>query len=297
MKKCGGIMLDFIENGSNSDPSLKTIQLETVKLAYHDVGEGPLVVLLHGFPDTAYTWKDTQTILKNVGYRSVAPYLRGYFPSEIPHDGDYSLTTLVSDVMELVKKLGYKKCILVGHDWGAMITYAAAQLHADTVTEIVTLAIPPPKVSHTSLRERIVRPHNIYLGWGELAHWWVKRKELKAIDFFYRQWSPNWLIPIEHMKHVKHVFSLPRRTAAAVDYYSAPMGKGLENIINDPITQPTLVIYGLDEPKVRLKMFSNAKSVLTKSSVVTAFEKVGHWPHRETPLKFHQELVKFLPDI
>ena len=296
MKKYGGVILDNIKNACNEDPSLKTLQVGSVELAYHDVGDGPLVILLHGFPDTAYTWKKTQTILKDEGYRSIALYLRGYFPSEIPADGDYSLSTLVSDVIKLVEKLGYKKCILIGHDWGAMITYAAALLYPNIVTKIITLAIPPPQVSHTNLRERIVRPHNIYLGWGKIAHWWLKKKEFKALDFFYRQWSPNWLIPQEHMKHIKQVFSLPGRAAAAVDYYSAPMGKEVESIINSAITQPTLVIYGLDEPKVRLSMFSNAESVLTDTSVVSAFKKAGHWPHRESPIKFHQELVKFLAE-
>ena len=77
-------MLDFIENGSNSDPSLKTIQLETVKLAYHDVGEGPLVVLLHGFPDTAYTWKDTQTILKKRRLSQCCTLFTWIFPFRNP---------------------------------------------------------------------------------------------------------------------------------------------------------------------------------------------------------------------
>ncbi len=286
--------MDTINNIFNGDPSLKKLQVGDVELAYHDVGDGPLVILLHGFPDTAYTWKDTQTVLKDAGYRSIALYLRGYFPSAIPADGDYSLATLVSDVMSLVEKLGYKKCILVGHDWGAMITYAAALLHPNIVTNIVTLAIPPPKVSHTNLRERIARPHNIYLGWGKIAHWWVKRKEHKALDFFYRQWSPNWLVPQQHMEHIKQAFSLPERTASAVDYYAAPMGKEVEGIINAPITQPALIIYGLDEPKVRHNMFAKAESALTESSVVSAFKKVGHWPHRESPTEFHQELIKFL---
>lgn len=135
--------------------SLKTFQAESLELSYTDVGEGELVVLLHGFPDTADTWKDTQKVLKDDGYRSCALCLRGYFPSDIPADGDYKLETLVADTMQLVKHLGYKKCILVGHDWGAVIAYAAVLLYPDIVTGILPIAIPPPKVSHTDWRERI----------------------------------------------------------------------------------------------------------------------------------------------
>ena len=286
--------MNIIKSDRNLNESLKTFQLGSIELSYTDVGEGQLVVLLHGFPDTANTWEETQTILKNAGYRTCALYLRGYFPSDIPSDGDYRLATLVSDTIKLVEHLGYQKCIIVGHDWGALIAYAAAILYPDVVTGIVTVAIPPPKVSHTNWRERLARPHNIYLRWGNLAYWWVKWKNFKAIDFFYRQWSPNWLVPAQYIKHVKEMLSLPGRTTAAVDYYAAPMDKALEDIMNQPITQPIFVIFGLDEPNVRLEMFSKSMSVLVDGSKVTAFKNTGHWPHRESPENFHRELVQFL---
>ncbi|MCJ8338078.1 MAG: alpha/beta hydrolase [Pseudomonadales bacterium] len=286
-------------NNSNNhwESSINTFQSGSIRLAYQDVGKGPLVVLLHGFPDTADTWEETQQILKTAGYRSCALHLRGYSPSDIPKDGEYGLATLVADTMKLVEHLGYQECILVGHDWGAMITYAAAILHPEKVTAIVTLAIPPPKVSHANWRERLLRPHNVYLGWGQLAHWWVKRNKHSAIDFFYRQWSPNWRVPVQHMSRIKKAFALPDRTAAAVDYYAAPIGEKLASMINNPITQPALVLYGLDEPKVRLEMFSKAKSALSKGSVVIGFEGVGHWPHREQPEKFYKELLAFLQNL
>lgn len=93
------------------------------------------------------------------------------------------------------------------------------------------------------------------------------------------------------------MFSFPGRTAAAVDYYATPLGKSLENIINDPITQPTLVIYGMNEPNVRLEMFSNSMSVLVNGSKLIGFKNAGHWSHREKPEEFHRALLQFLSEL
>jgi pimeloyl-ACP methyl ester carboxylesterase len=104
---------------------MQTIQANGLQFAYLEAGDGPLVVLLHGFPDNAQTWSHQMPVLAASGYRVVAPWLRGYAPTAIPRDGWYDKATLATDIAELIKTLGGGKPVyLVGQDWGAIIAYA-----------------------------------------------------------------------------------------------------------------------------------------------------------------------------
>jgi pimeloyl-ACP methyl ester carboxylesterase len=87
---------------------VKTIEANGVRFAYLEHGTGPLVVLVHGFPDTAYTWDRAMPALADAGFRAVAPFTRGYFPTAIPADGNYDTETLGKDVLALIDAFGAK---------------------------------------------------------------------------------------------------------------------------------------------------------------------------------------------
>jgi pimeloyl-ACP methyl ester carboxylesterase len=103
-------------------------EIDGVQLAYREEAAGTLVLLLHGFPDTARTWTRSLSFLADHNFRAVVPFQRGYFPSEIPADGDYSIRRLAADALALIDRLGATKAIIIGHDWGALAAYAAAAL-------------------------------------------------------------------------------------------------------------------------------------------------------------------------
>ena len=108
-----------------------------------DVNAGrPLVLCLHGFPDNADTYRFQMPALAAAGYRVVAPMLRGYEPSSQPADGDYSLSSLAQDVIAWLDDLGEDRVYLVGHDWGAAISYVAAALAPERFLSIATIAVP-----------------------------------------------------------------------------------------------------------------------------------------------------------
>ena len=110
--------------------------------AYLEKGDGPLVILLHGFPDTAHTWDHQSSALAAAGYRTVAPYLRGYYPSGIPQDGFYDKATLATDIAALIRLLGGGKPVhLVGQDWGAIITYAVLAAFPELIRCAVVIAV------------------------------------------------------------------------------------------------------------------------------------------------------------
>src|SRR4051812_11936544 len=113
------------------------------QFVYEDSGSGPLVVLLHGFPDTPRGWSATRDVLNTAGYRTVVPYLRGYHPDTIVEDRRYRGQDIAEDGVRLLDAIGADDAVLVGHDWGAGITSRAAGLARGRWGAICGVAIPP----------------------------------------------------------------------------------------------------------------------------------------------------------
>ena len=115
-----------------------------VELAYLEAGSGPLALCLHGFPDSAWTWRHLLPALADAGYRAVAPFMRGYAPSEVPADGRYQTAVLALDACGLHEALGGgDDAVIIGHDWGAVATYIAANHEPQRWRRVVTMAVPP----------------------------------------------------------------------------------------------------------------------------------------------------------
>ena len=109
-----------------------------------EAGSGPLALCLHGFPDAAYTWRHLLPALAEAGFHAVAPFMRGYAPTEVPTDGAYQLGALVADAVALHDVLGGDgNAVLIGHDFGAEAAYGAAAHAPDRWRRLVTLAVPP----------------------------------------------------------------------------------------------------------------------------------------------------------
>ncbi|MEU9079807.1 alpha/beta fold hydrolase [Kitasatospora sp. NPDC004745] len=124
------------------------IEVNGVRLHLAEQGEGPLVLLLHGFPESWYSWRHQFAPLAAAGYRVVAPDQRGYARSEQPSSVDaYTLLHLVGDVTALIGALGEQRAVVVGHDWGAPVAWAVAALRPDLVRGVAGLSVPPLPVS------------------------------------------------------------------------------------------------------------------------------------------------------
>ncbi|RKT19615.1 pimeloyl-ACP methyl ester carboxylesterase [Streptomyces sp. 1114.5] len=120
------------------------IEVNGVRLHLAEQGEGPLVLLLHGFPESWYSWRHQFAPLAAAGYRVVAPDQRGYARSEQPENVDaYSLLHLVGDVTALIRALGEEQAVVIGHDWGAPVAWATAALRPDLVRGVAGLSVPP----------------------------------------------------------------------------------------------------------------------------------------------------------
>ncbi|MFD7665588.1 alpha/beta fold hydrolase [Streptomyces sp. NPDC059788] len=120
------------------------VEVNGVRLHIAEQGRGPLVLLLHGFPECWYSWRHQFAPLAAAGYRVVAPDQRGYARSEQPADiASYTLLHLTGDVIALIRALGEEQAVVVGHDWGAPVAWTTALLRPDVVRGVAGLSVPP----------------------------------------------------------------------------------------------------------------------------------------------------------
>ncbi|KAL2629581.1 hypothetical protein R1flu_014267 [Riccia fluitans] len=122
--------------------SHRIVEANGIKMHIAEQGKGPLVLLLHGFPSLWYTWRHQIPVIANAGYHVVAPDMRGFGQTEAPEDPTkYTFLNTVGDVVSLIHTLGEKQACLVGHDWGALVTWLTALLRPDVVKCVVTLNV------------------------------------------------------------------------------------------------------------------------------------------------------------
>ena len=125
------------------EPSLQIIDVGSVRLRVALAGEGPLVVLVHGFPEGWYSWRHQIPALAKAGYRVAAPDVRGYGGSDKPHAIEaYAIKDLAADIAGLIAALGADRAVVVGHDWGAPIAYGTALFHPERVRAVAGLSVP-----------------------------------------------------------------------------------------------------------------------------------------------------------
>ena len=125
------------------EPTLRFIESNGIRMRIAEMGEGPLVLLVHGWPESWYSWRHQLRALSAAGYRAVAPDMRGYGKSARPTAvEDYDIHDVTADLVGVLDALGEKNAILVGHDWGAIITWQAMLLHPDRFTALVAMSVP-----------------------------------------------------------------------------------------------------------------------------------------------------------
>ncbi len=121
----------------------RMIETATLRMNIAEAGEGPLVLLCHGFPETSHAWRHQITALAGAGLHAVAPDMRGYGRTESPDEtGAYTVFDLVADMVALVDALGEEKAVIVGNDWGATVAWQAALMRPDRFRGIVAMSVP-----------------------------------------------------------------------------------------------------------------------------------------------------------
>ena len=279
-----------------------TVKANGIEFAYLEEGSGPLVLLMHGFPDNAHTWDRQMPVLAEAGYRAVAPFIRGYPPTEIPHGGYYDGATLATDVRALIEALGDAPAFLVGQDWGAFITYAACAAYPESVKCAVAMAVPLPRAV-LRLMEIPEQVHHSF-------HWWffqargipevaVRANDFAFIDYLWRLWEPGF-DDGAHVADVKRMLAEPGALEAALGYYRAAMDPALADPaladvrahLLDDISVPTLAIFGAGDP--RAEFAKTQEEHFTGGYRAEILDGCAHFLHRSRPAEVGRLILEWL---
>ncbi len=260
-------------------------------------GSGPDIVLMHGFPDTPYTWTEIESALVGDGWRVTVPWLRGYHPETIVPGRPYEPETLGRDVLGLLDALEISRAVLVGHDWGALLVYTAAALEPGRVRAIVTLDIPHPSLVRPTPRTLWSGRHAIALKMPWAA-WLCRRNDFAYLEKIYRRFAPTWSGEErnETLDRAKQALSSQATLEGAIGYYRAlprNMPPAAERI---PLV-PGLIIAGDEAPSVMRPLYERTAELLPSPSRALIVQGAGHWPHRENPSLVIPEVLAFLSQL
>lgn len=269
---------------------MRELSANGLRFACLEEGTGPLVLLLHGFPDTAYTWDLIRPAIAKAGFRVVAPFLRGYAPSEIASGAAYDSDTLGRDVLALISALGEARAIVIGHDWGASAAYSAASLGPEKIELLVTTAIPHPASIPLTPRNLWIGRHFLSLRRSG-AEQMVRANDFQHVDELVHRWSPTWEVPPGETARVKAAFREPGCLDAALGYYRA-VGLRQAPSLRKKISVPTVAFAG-DSDLLPQIVWDRAATWFTGSYRVVRMPG-GHFMHREHPDVFLRELLPTL---
>jgi len=259
-----------------------------VRLHYVEAGSGPLVLLLHGFPEFWYSWRHQIPALAAAGFRVLAPDLRGYNLSDKPAGvAAYRLELLLEDLIELIRHAGEENAVLVGHDWGGVLAWHLAMYHPHIVNKLIVLNAPHPAAYWRELRS-----------WEQLRKSWyvlffqvpgLPEQVLGAGDFdaLDRMLRRNTVhaeaFTREDVRLYKQALARPGALTAALNYYRAlryPKERGSQDTI--AIQAPTLLLWGEQDSYLTSRLTEGLNAWVPDLRVVR-FPDASHFVQNDVP--------------
>ena len=285
------------------------VRANGVRFATLEAGDGPLVLCLHGFPDHARSFRHQLPVLAAAGFRAVAPFLRGYAPSDVPTDGPYQSAALAEDAAALLAALSDQPAAVFGHDWGAVAAYGAAILTPERVARLITAAVPHgPSLATAFLTSYEQQRRSWYMFFFQtpLAEMALAHDDFRFLERLWTDWSPGWKWPAEEMAALKATFSQPGVVAAALGYYRQTLNPLLqrpelaaqqERIQMSPVTVPTLYIHGADDGCIGLELSDGMEALFPAGLERLVVPGAGHFVHQERPDVVNARLLQFLTSV
>ncbi len=273
--------------------------------AYLEAGTGPLALCLHGFPDSAHTYRHLLPALAAAGFHAVAPFMRGYAPTAVPSDARFQTAALALDAGALHDALGGDdQAVIVGHDWGAMATYISANHEPERWKRVVAMAVPPAGAVTSSFLTYPQLKKSWYMFFFQhgLADIVVGMDDLSFIDRLWADWSPHY-DATDDLVGVKNALRDPANLAAALGYYRATLGAvgvdpdlaEIQNKGNDITPQPTLYLHGRNDGCMGVEVAEAGAAFLTSAgSRMEVVDGTGHFLHLEKPDEVNRLIVDHL---
>jgi len=279
----------------------RRIETGDVELSCSVYGEGPLVLCAHGFPDDARTFRAQIEPLVARGFSVACPTMRGYAPSGVSRSDRYDAEVLAGDLLAVADALSPERPVrLVGHDWGAVASYAATALAPARFSHLVTIAVP----HHRAVLPRLVRPAQVRRSWyiwmfqlRGVAERRLAQNDLELVDRLWRAWSPGYGAKKEDLDLVKA--GIAPRVEQVIAYYRAffrkesLFGKARRLLLARTVV-PALYFHGEDDGCVGVELIDGMEEHFLAGVEVHRVPGAGHFVHLERPEVVNPILLDFL---
>ena len=312
-----------------SEITHRTIETNGISMRIAEAGEGPPVLLLHGFPELWYSWRHQLPALAAAGYRAVAPDVRGYGGTDAPEAIDsYTMLDHVADAVGVLDALGEESAVIVGHDWGAPMAWHGALLHPERFPAVAALSVPytpRPPAPPTQLMKRLFQDRFFYMlyfqepGLAEAELEADVRRSMRLMLYDASGDAPRsgWQARRPKDANLLDEMRDPERlppwlTEADIDYYTAEFERtgfrgGLNRYRNmdrdweqsahlagATVQQPALFVAGERDGVLRFTGTDAMKASVPNLRNVVILPGCGHWTQQERPAEVNSALIEFL---
>ncbi len=270
-----------------------------VRLHYVEAGSGPVVVLLHGFPEFWYSWRHQIPTLAAAGFHVIAPDMRGYNESDKPGGVEsYRLERLTADVARLLAHAGAGRAAVVGHDWGGVVAWSLAMRQPQVVEKLVILNAPHPAVFLRQLWQLAQLLKSWYIFFFQFP--WLPERFFRAGNFAllektlrHEPVNPGAFTE-EDIRQYKQALAQPGALTAAINYYRSAfrhLGEASRRIV--PIAAPTLLIWG-ERDRYLGKKLTEGLDQWVPNLRVEHLPEASHWVQNDVPDRVNRLLMEFL---
>lgn len=264
-------------------------------------GNGPqLVVLLHGWPEFWYSWRYQLAELSKK-YTVVAPDLRGFNLSDKPEGVEhYQTTEVIKDVAELIRHLGHRSAVIVGHDWGGAVAFHFATAYPEMTDKLTILNCPHPKLMFKNLMSN---PSQILKSWYMFFFQLPHVPELLLSNIlrqFFKSFQEGWMYRPENMNErdiamYVHAYQQKDALTSSINYYRAGLRFGTHKDLREKkVTVPVRVIWGVDDKALNMELNDGLNQVVSGPLEVIYIENCGHWVQNDQPERVNELLEEFI---
>src|SRR3954469_2611719 len=271
-------------------------EVGNVVLHYVEAGDGPLVLLLHGFPEFWYGWRQQIAPLVEAGFPVAPPDLRGYnLSSRLDGFTEYTADKPAEDIHGLIHELGAESAMVVGHDWGGTVAWTLAMNHPEVVDRLAILNAAHPRKLNEGLRNprQLLRSwYFFYFQFPRLPERRARRRQWRVFKRFLRDARPSYTA--EEMDRYVDAWSQPGAANAMIDYYRAAVRLSSKQGEPRPIAAPTLVIWGQGDRYLGPKLAEPHHEDVPRLDRVERIANASHWVHHDEAERVNELLVNFL---
>ena len=308
-------------------PEARIIDSGEIRMAVHEMGSGPPIIFVHGFPELAFSWRHQLPALAAAGYRAIAPDMRGYGGTDKPQNKlDYTLQKLIGDIDGLLDALAIDRAVFVGHDWGAMLVWQMALLRPDLMVGLIALNIPhmprPPINPITYMRLKLGKDFYIvnFQDSAEADHKFAedpakfidtmmrlrqssihehkqkptKRKPLSLLAELERD-KPRGepLLDADELKYYADAFAAGGFTGPINWYRNWKQNWKSMKRVSQTVTIPSLFVGAVDDRIISAKQIVTMRPLVADLEI-QMIESCGHWTQQEKPNELNDIVLEWL---